>query len=321
MTDRAIFLDRDDTLIEDPGYISDPDQVKLLDDVSEALSQFRSIGYKLVVTSNQSGVARGIVTEEVLGNIHERLEQLLAEQGAYLDKIFYCPYHPDGVIKKYRKESDLRKPNPGMLLKAAKEMDVDLSESWVIGDSERDIEAGLRAGCKTILIEPPSENVGLRENEVKTDFKAVNMREAVNIVKKHLRMENKETQEEVKIEKEKKDVEKPEPENNQEPEQPVTKMTKPIIKPENIDNQSQEELLRRILEQLKNMQRQEMFGEFSIMRFLAGMVQILVLFCLLLCVWLLMSPTRQDNVIFITLGFAMVLQMMSLTFYIIYGRK
>ena len=105
MTDRAIFLDRDDTLIEDPGYISDPDRVQLIDGVSEALSQLRSIGYKLVVTSNQSGVARGIVTEEVLGNIHERLEQLLAEEGAYLDKIFYCPYHPDGVIKKYRKES------------------------------------------------------------------------------------------------------------------------------------------------------------------------------------------------------------------------
>ncbi|MHC4186996.1 MAG: D-glycero-alpha-D-manno-heptose-1,7-bisphosphate 7-phosphatase [Planctomycetota bacterium] len=321
MTDRAIFLDRDDTLIEDPGYISDPDQVVLLNGVSEALSQFRSMGYKLVVTSNQSGVARGIVTEEVLGNIHERLEQLLAEQGAYLDKIFYCPYHPDGVIKKYSKESDLRKPNPGMLLKAAKEMDVDLSESWVIGDSERDIKAGLRAGCRTILIEPPSENVGLRDNEIKSDFKAVNMREAVNIVKKHLRMENEESQEEVNIEKEEKAEKKPEPETSQEPEQPVTKMTKPTIKSKSIENQSQEELLRRILEQLKGRQRQEMFGEFSIMRFLAGMVQIIVLFCLLLCVWLLMSPTRQDNVIFISLGFAMVLQMMSLTFYIIQGRK
>ncbi|MHC4131600.1 MAG: D-glycero-alpha-D-manno-heptose-1,7-bisphosphate 7-phosphatase [Planctomycetota bacterium] len=321
MTERAIFLDRDDTLIEDPGYISDPDQVKLLGGVSEALSQLRSMGYKLVVTSNQSGVARGIVTEEVLCNIHERLEQLLAEQGAYLDKIFYCPYHPDGVIKKYRKESDLRKPNPGMLLKASEEMDVDLSESWVIGDSNRDIEAGLRAGCKTILIEPPSENVGLKENEIKTDFKAVNMREAVNIVKKHLHMESKETQEEVKIEKDEKEEEKPEPEISQESKEPVTKMTKPTIKSQNIDSQSQEELLRRILEQLKGIQRQEMFGEFSIMRFLAGMVQILVLFCLLLCVWLLMSPTQQDNSIFITLGFAMVLQMMSLTFYLIHGRK
>ncbi|MHC4264906.1 MAG: D-glycero-alpha-D-manno-heptose-1,7-bisphosphate 7-phosphatase [Planctomycetota bacterium] len=321
MTDRAIFLDRDDTLIEDPGYISDPGQVQLLNGVSEALSQLRSMGYKLVITSNQSGVARGIVTEEVLGNIHERLEQLLAEQGAYLDKIFYCPYHPDGVIEKYRKESDLRKPNPGMLLKASEEMDVDLSESWVIGDSERDIEAGLRAGCKTILIEPPSENVGLRENEVKTDFKAVNMREAVNIIKKYLRMESEEPKEEMKVEKDEKAEEKPEPEISQEPEQPVTKMTKPTIKSQNIDSQSQEELLGNILEQLKNMQRQEMFGEFSIMRFFAGMVQIVVLFCLLLCVWLLMSPTRQDNVIFITLGFAMVLQMMSLTFYIIQGRK
>ncbi|MHC5076371.1 MAG: D-glycero-alpha-D-manno-heptose-1,7-bisphosphate 7-phosphatase [Planctomycetota bacterium] len=317
MSDKAIFLDRDNTLIDDPGYINDPDQVKLLEGVPEALSQLRSLGYKLVITSNQSGVARGIVTEEVLRKIHVRLEQLLEKQGVYLDKIYYCPYHPDGVIKKYRRESDLRKPNPGMLIKASEEMNLDMHESWAIGDSSRDIEAGLKAGCKTILIEPPSEEIGLSQDEIRADFKAVNIREAVNIIKKYMRVEKEDMQSE-KTEEIKEDSQ---PKVKKEPQQPVTVMSQQVIKSQESQMQSSEELLLSILEQLKNMQRQEMFGEFSIMRFFAGMVQIIVLFCLLLCVWLLMSPTRQDNVIFITLGFAMVLQMMSLSFYIIQGRK
>ncbi len=115
---KAIFLDRDDTLIEDPGYISSPDQVKLLEGVPQALSELKSLGYKLIVVTNQSAVARGIITEKVLETIHNRLCSLLAEHGVYLDAIYYCPYHPDGVIPKYRKESNDRKPNPGMLLTA-----------------------------------------------------------------------------------------------------------------------------------------------------------------------------------------------------------
>jgi len=151
MSNKAVFLDRDNTLIEDPGYINHPDQVKLLEGVAEALIELKAMGYKLIVVSNQSAVARGIVTEKVLAQIHDRLKQLLAERGAYLDRIYYCPYHPDGVVPKYRKESDWRKPNPGMLLTAADQMDIDLNQSWMIGNSSRDIEAGLRAGCKTIL--------------------------------------------------------------------------------------------------------------------------------------------------------------------------
>ena len=136
MANRAIFLDRDDTLIEDPGYINSPDQVKLLAGVPQALIELKAMGYKLVVVSNQSAVARGIITEKVLARIHDRLKQLLAEKGASLDRIYYCPHHPDGVIEKYRKESDSRKPNPGMLLTAAEQMDIDLRHSWLIGDSE-----------------------------------------------------------------------------------------------------------------------------------------------------------------------------------------
>ena len=192
MSDKAIFLDRDGTIIDDPGYLSHPEQVNLLDGAAEALVELRAMGYKLVVVSNQSGIARGILSEEDLEAIHDRLRQLLAEKGAYLDQIYYCPYHPDGVVSKYRKESEWRKPNPGMLLAAADEMDIDLSQSWSIGDSNRDVQAGLSAGCKTILISRYTRNkpTYVEPDNPKPDYKSVNMKEAVNIIKQYHRSSN-----------------------------------------------------------------------------------------------------------------------------------
>lgn len=150
----AVFLDRDNTLIEDPGFISDPAQVRLLPGAADAVRSLRDAGYRIVVTTNQSGVARGHVDEATLGRIHDRLKELLAKEGAPLDAIYYCPYLPgdEAVVKAYRKDSDLRKPKPGMLLKAAREMNLDLSRSWAIGDEARDIQAGKAAGCPTVLI-------------------------------------------------------------------------------------------------------------------------------------------------------------------------
>jgi len=359
MSEKAIFLDRDDTLIEDPGYINDPEQVKLLDGVPEALIQLKALGYKLIVVTNQSAVAHGIVTEKVLGEIHERLKQLLTVKNASLDRIYYCPYHPEGVIPKYCKESNSRKPSPGMLLKAADEMDIDLGQSWCVGNSSRDIEAGLRAGCKTILIDmPPAHQKqpasSLSPAGVNPDYKAVNIKEAVNIVKKYLRSpadQQKQAQpiptsqtepasqvaEEVSDlaeSPERIDVQQPAPE----PQEPEIQQTEPPKQPpeppmQTFEPQTQppaeqqipadktEALLSSILGQLKSMQRAEMFGEFSIMRLMAGIVQIIVLFCLLVTVWFLMSPERQDNSVFIALGFAIVFQLMTLTFYIMQGKK
>ncbi len=326
MSNKAIFLDRDDTLIEDPGYINHPEQVKLLDGVDKSLIELRSMGYKLVVVSNQSGVARGIVTEEALSEIHDRLKQLLAEKGAPLDRIYFCPYHPDGVIEKYRKDSDWRKPKPGMLLTAAKEMDIDLAQSWMIGNSIRDVEAGSQAGCKTILINDASHYKQHEPGEPNPDYRAVNIKEAVNIIKKHHRLAGPQL--------------RPEASENPVQNQPLTQpITKPLLqtaeeppqpqhaKPEtapagrNISADRTEQLLDGILEQLKGMRRNDMFGEFSIMRLLAGVVQIIVLLCLLISIWFLMSPVRQDNAVLITLGFAAVLQVMALTLYIMHGRK
>ncbi len=323
MSNKAIFLDRDNTLIEDPGYISHPEQVKLLDGVDKSLIELKAMGYKLIVVSNQSGVARGIVSEKTLVEIHNRLKQLLAEKGASLDGIYYCPYHPDGIIKKYRKESNYRKPKPGMLLAAADEMDIDLGQSWMIGNSNRDIEAGLQAGCKTVLINHPSYHKQNNPDDAKPDYQAVNIKEAVNIIKKHHRSTGGSP---IQNQPFPQILTKPSSQTTEEPPQPPPASSQTPADQQNICDSSStgnrtEQLLDRILEQLKSMRRNDMFAEFSTMRLIAGIVQITVLFCLLISIWFLMSPTKKDNSVLIALAFAAVFQMMALTFYIMHGRK
>ncbi len=323
MSNKAIFLDRDDTLIEDLGYINHPDQVKLLDGVDKSLIELKAMGYKLIVVSNQSGVARGIVSEEVLGEIHDRLKQLLAEKGAPLDRIYYCPYHPDGVIEKYRKESDWRKPKPGMLLAAAKEMDIDLTQSWMIGNSVRDVEAGLQAGCKTILTNDVSHSEQHKLGEPNPDYRAVNIKEAVNIIKKHHRSAGVSPVQNQPLPQ---TITKPPPQTAEEqpqpqPAKPKTPPVEQKISSSSIVGNRTEQLLDSILEQLKSMRRSDMFGEFSTTRFLAGVWQTVVWFCLLISMWFLMYPTKQDNSVLIALGFALLFQVMALTFYIMHGRK
>lgn len=150
----VVFVDRDNTLIEDPGYISDPDQVVLLAGTAKAIARLRDGGYPVVVVTNQSGIARGLLTEVTLVQIHQRMQSLLQADGADVDAIYYCPYFdgPEAVVEAYRRDSDLRKPKPGLFHMAAREMNIDLASSWMVGDSERDIEAGQAAGCKTVLI-------------------------------------------------------------------------------------------------------------------------------------------------------------------------
>lgn len=329
MSNKAIFLDRDDTIIEDPGYINNPDQVKLLDGAPEALSSLKAMGYKLVVVSNQSGVARGIVTEESLGRIHKRLEQLLAEKGVSLDRIYYCPYHPEGVIPKYRKESDLRKPNPGMLLTAGKDLDIDLAESWMVGNSVRDVEAGKRAGCKTVMLASRTHEQKIAPGEPGPDYRAVNLKEAANIIKMKARLPKPAntvlTEQPVPVIAE----EPPQPAPPQQtvpqqqivpPPQAEAELEQPQP-PQSTDQPTTEHLLSSILDQLKIMQRTNMFGEFSVTRLIAGILQGLVFLCLLASIWFLMSPTKQFNQVLISIGFAILLQLMALTFYIMRGPK
>jgi len=323
MSNKAIFLDRDNTIIEDPGYINNPDQVKLLEGVTEPLSELKAMGYKLVVVSNQSAVARGIVTEEALGQIHKRIEQLLAEKGVLLDRIYYCPYYIDGVIPKYRRESDWRKPNPGMLLAASKDMDINLSESWMVGDSPSDIEAGARAGCRTIMLAGRTHEQKIKPGEQGPDYRAVNLKEVVNIIKMRVRS----GQESANI----LPLEQPVQQRQEEPQQPAVQqqITPPQQEaeleqagPRQADGQqTREQLLRSILDQLKLMQRTNMFGEFSMTRFIAGIAQGLVFLCLLVSVWFLMDPAKQSNPLLISIGFAILLQLMALTFYMMRGPR
>jgi D-glycero-D-manno-heptose 1,7-bisphosphate phosphatase len=320
MPNIAVFLDRDGTLIHDPGYLNHPDQVQLIDGVAEALAEFHRLGYKTVVASNQSGVARGIVTVEMLERIHDRLRELLAAQGASLDGIYYCPDHPDGVVPQYRKDSDWRKPRPGMLLAAAREMDLDLSQSWMIGDRDRDIQAGRSAGCRTILI-----GSAQTENS-KPDYVAVNLREAVNIIKRHQRGTPADrytapvsttSDEQILAAKSARILSMLELHTAHEP----RKQTPAADLPSAPTQTETDRLLTSILEQLRRMQKQEMFGEFSLMRLLAGIVQIFAVFALLLALWFLLGSNRQDGNILLALGFAAVLQLMALTFYIMHGRR
>lgn len=150
----AVFLDRDGTIIHDPGYLGDPAKVRLITGAAEAMARLRAAGYPLVVVSNQSGVARGLLTEADVESVNRRMNELLRSSGAEVERVYHCPYLPgeEAVVEAYRRDSELRKPHPGMLLLAARELGIDLRRSWMIGDSERDVEAGRAAGCRSILL-------------------------------------------------------------------------------------------------------------------------------------------------------------------------
>jgi D-glycero-D-manno-heptose 1,7-bisphosphate phosphatase len=319
MTSTAVFLDRDGTLIEDPGYLNHPDQVKLLAGAGDAIRELQQLGFKTVVVSNQSGVARGIVTEEMLEQIHTRLRSLLASQGASLDGLYYCPYHPEGIIPKYRRDSDWRKPRPGMLLAAAQEMDIDLESSWMIGNSRADIEAGRSAGCRTILLN--TNRAMPVQGEGRPDHIAVNIREAVNMIKRFRRNERVPPPADDAVADELADYKV----TRMEAEQLAAESPQAEVAPDDeepmISDSDTQQLLLEILEQLRRMQKADVFHEVSIMRVLAGVLQAFVPFCLLAAIWFLQSAEPQYNHVFTALGFGAVLQMMSLTFYIMQGRR
>jgi len=156
---RAIFLDRDGVIVEDTGYISSPEELVLFPDVLPVLKQLQH-SFRLIVVTNQSGVARGYFTEEDLFAINERVIQMLAGYGIGLDAIYYCPHHPEEGIGEYRVECECRKPKPGLLRLATEEFGIELDKSFLIGDKDIDIQAGRAIGIKTIKIirndrEPP----------------------------------------------------------------------------------------------------------------------------------------------------------------------
>ena len=181
MSNKAVFWDRDGTLIKHHDYLTDVNDVVLIRGASSAIKYLKDRGYKAIVVTNQSAVARGMITEKELSDINRRFTSMLIREGAYIDKLYYCPFHPEAPIEEYRQDSDLRKPSPGMILKAAAELDLDLSQCWMVGDDDRDILAGQAAGCRTILIQTRSTELVRRGNS-KPDYVACNPQEAANIV-------------------------------------------------------------------------------------------------------------------------------------------
>lgn len=150
--ERAVFVDRDGVISEEVGYLGDRDHLRLIPHAAEAVKLVNQSGLKIIAITNQSGVARGYFSEEMLGDIHRKMEMLLSDQGAFLDGIYYCPHHPEGTVEAYRMECDCRKPAAGLLIQAAKEHAIDVSSSYLVGDKHTDIECAHRAGARGILV-------------------------------------------------------------------------------------------------------------------------------------------------------------------------
>ena len=166
---KAIFLDRDGTINKYVGFLRNIDDFELIDGVAEAIRKINELGYLAIVVTNQPVIARGEASFDELDEIHNKMETLLGKEGAYLDAIYYCPHHPhkgyEGERPELKIDCDCRKPKAGMLLKAAEDFNIDLSQSWMIGDGENDVKAGINAGCKTVLIGESNENYGQTESK------------------------------------------------------------------------------------------------------------------------------------------------------------
>jgi len=149
---RAVFLDRDGTINEEREYLWRTEDFSFIDGAVEAVSMLRNAGYLVVVVTNQSGIGRGYYNEQDLERLHRHMQDELQSCGAGVDAYYFCPHHPLHGKGAYGTECDCRKPLPGMLMQAADELGIDLANSWMVGDKRADMEAGLAAGCRAILV-------------------------------------------------------------------------------------------------------------------------------------------------------------------------
>jgi D-glycero-D-manno-heptose 1,7-bisphosphate phosphatase len=152
MKPRAVFMDRDGTISEEVGYVNHPSRYRVFPYAAEAVRLLNEAGWLAILVTNQAGVARGYFAEEVIGAVHGVLEQELEKEGARLDAIYYCAHHPTVGEEPYRFDCNCRKPKPGLLLDAAEEFDIDLSQSWMIGDRYSDIELARNANVRAALV-------------------------------------------------------------------------------------------------------------------------------------------------------------------------
>lgn len=182
--DPAIFLDRDGTLVPDDERAGNPAAVHLVDGVAPALRRLRDAGFRLVVATNQGGVAQGRFTEADVDAYHRKLSDMLdAASGLKrtVERFYYCPFHPKGTVPGYTRDHPWRKPKPGMIQQAVQDMELDADRSWIVGDSPRDIEAGRAAGLRTVLVSRDRARIA----EAAPDFSAATMAEAVELILRH----------------------------------------------------------------------------------------------------------------------------------------
>lgn len=175
---RAIFLDRDGVLIKNIPYLADAGKIQFMPKVAESIARINRLGFRCVVVSNQSGIARGLISIEQLSTINKQISDYLIDRGAKIDATYFCPHHPDGSIPEYTKNCDCRKPKPGMLQRAARDLNIDLSSSIMIGDQEIDYEAGKNAGCRSYLV-----NTSVSASADFTSFK--DLEEAISFIETH----------------------------------------------------------------------------------------------------------------------------------------
>lgn len=173
MANRAVFLDRDGTMAKDVHYCRRPEDFELFPYTAKALRLLNEHGFKVIVITNQSGIARGYFTEETLARIHQKMIDEVAKEGGFIDAICYCPHHPDD-------NCDCRKPKPKLLLQASNEHNIDLEHSFVVGDLQMDIDLGKAGGCRTILI----DNALVNGKKVAADAIASDLLEAVQFILK-----------------------------------------------------------------------------------------------------------------------------------------
>ncbi|MFC2143091.1 D-glycero-beta-D-manno-heptose 1,7-bisphosphate 7-phosphatase [Candidatus Aenigmatarchaeota archaeon] len=182
---KAVFLDRDGVINEDRGFINTIDDIILYENSGKAIKMLNDSGFLVIIITNQPVIARGEITEKGLNEIHEKMKNMLAKDGAKIDKIYYCPHHPDkgfpGERPEYKIECNCRKPKTGMVEQAVKDFDIDVASSFFVGDKTTDIKAGKDAGCKTILVKT---GIGGKDNvfDITPDYVCNDILDAVKTV-------------------------------------------------------------------------------------------------------------------------------------------
>jgi len=314
MPGKAVFLDRDDTLIEDTGFLSDPSGVKLLPGVEMALKSLAQAGYKTVLVTNQSGVARGVLSEETLGLIHAEMSRQLEKAGARLDGIYYCPCHPDGTVEKYAVESDLRKPAPGMLLQAAEDLDIDLSKSWMVGDRAGDVEAGRRAGCRTIRIRSRArtDDAETGDEDVQPDCTVRNLVDAARVILRGVEGGGA-AMASADAEHGGAEVGAAAPSRASDRSRPAGPRLTPASAGSDQEPMSDSHVRLEILRHLKQIVRADQTEEFSLTKLTGGIVQMLALLTLLICFVRLVQDRYPESTIWALI--AIMLQVITLTLF------